>query len=214
MLIITSYISLFSILAPTIVGILFYKKFTKELKVLVFFVLFSFLIEGVAYYLRINRINNMFILHLHSWIEFFFIAAIYYKLTSNQNWKTTIILFTLLFSGLSLLNLLYLEDLSTFNSNQRYMEGILVIALFIVYLFQLMSRPKQEYLENHPFFILTVGFLIYFLGTLFLFLFSKEILSQSENSYWALHGILNIFLNIIYTVVLWKGRILLTITSY
>lgn len=40
----------------------------------------------------------------------------------------------------------------------------------------------------------------------FLFLVSKELMEAEVDKYWALHGILNIWLNLSYAVVLWQGR--------
>ncbi len=203
-----------SIIAPTMVGAFLFRRLITELKTLFAFICITFVLEVIIRVFYELELNNMPFFHLYSFIEFGFITAIYYLLSQDPKWKKGILGIASVFILLSVYNLIYLEGITEFNSNQRYVEGVTLLVFFFGYFFQLMSRPRKEFLESHPFFILTLGLLAYFTGTLLLFLFSKELLSRSDNSYWALHGILNILLNLTYTIVLWKGRILKTFTSY
>ena len=198
-------ISFYSVLAPTLVGVFLFKSLPRILKhlcILIFsLTAFEFLSLTANKYLG----TNLFLFHLFTYIEFGVIATIYYSLSKEILWKRIVLTFTILFVLFSIINLTYFETFIQFNSNQRYVEGIMVLIFCIGYYTKLLREAENIYLEKHPYFWLTSGYLIYFAGTLFLFLFSRELMENSDSSYWSLHGMLNIFLNLIYVITLWLG---------
>jgi hypothetical protein len=196
-----------SILVPALVGAIFYSKLIRSVRVLSILVGLTLLIEVAARVLFEYGINNMFIFHLYSFIEFGFIALIYYQVSTNPHWRKLILTLSVLFGTFSIVNILFLEKITEFNSIQRHVELIGLAIILVIYCYKLIHEDRNVNFFQNPFFILTGGFLIYFGGTMYLFVFSKELLNGDKTSYWIIHGIFNIFLNITYTVVLWKGRI-------
>lgn len=195
-------ISMYSIIAPVVIGAIFYFKFPGALKVLCWLLFCTIIMEVLGLWLFELKINNLFIFHLYSYIEFGLITLIYYQLSTNQVWKRfmaiTFVLF-LLYSGIVLV---FYQGLDSFNSLQRNAEGLILMVYFFAFIkkYSLFESRKRKLFK--PFFWLTYGYFIYFAGTLFLFVFANEILSDKMNDYWIIHGIFNIFLNIIYAVVL------------
>lgn len=207
-------VSMCSILLPVAVGAFIVSRMPSPLKLLFGYLVVSLAFEAVSFYYYSHSLNNMFLFHLHTWVEFGFIVAMLCTLFTQNVFKLIALLGVLSFVGFSVYNLLYLEPMHGFNSNQRIAEVLVLGVLFLLYLFELANRPRYEFIENHPFFILAIGYLIYLVGTLCLFVFSKQILAQAENWYWAIHGVLNILLNATFALVLWKGQVLRKHSSY
>lgn len=150
-------------------------------------------------------INNLFLYHIHSMVEFVCICGIYLKIISKR-WRKYILLLGIVFIGSSLVNFITTEAFDVFNSNQRYIQAILLMPVFYRAFKEHSESTKYVFLETHPYFILTAGFLVYFIGTVILFLFMKELSQAAAVKFWAIHCIFNILLNIIFTFALWRGR--------
>lgn len=196
---------MFSIVAPVLAGAMLYKRLPGVLKTMFWLVFTTFVLEACTYTLYYIGWNNQPFFHLYTYAEFTFITLLYIRLIDSPLLKRVFYYLLAVFVVFSLCVLFIWEDQWGFNSLQRYAEGLLVFIFISAYFVQLMKRAELIYLERHPYFVLSVGYLMYFAGTLFLFLASRELMKYAPSGYWALHGIFNIWLNLIYTLVLWKG---------
>ncbi|MFT5777351.1 MAG: hypothetical protein ACI837_000283 [Crocinitomicaceae bacterium] len=197
-------ISALSILLPALVaGITFYWQ-TKTLRKLSVFVFATLILEISAAILSSYHTNNMWIFHLYTLLEVVFIAWIYNDLSNNRNTKIVNVLLVV-FIMFSAVNIICIESLKEFNSYQRFIGGVTIIIYALIYFVQLFKEAKIERLERHAYFWLNSAFLIYFAGTLFLFILTENILADDSHNYWNLHAILNISLNLGYTATLWMG---------
>lgn len=148
------------------------------------------------------NINNMQLFHAYSFIEFTFLSLIFFRLANSIVWRKVIISIFIAFQLYSVLNLIFLENTSEFNSIQRNVEGPILIIYCIVFIrfyAQLEERKRKFY---KPMFRLAYGLAVYFSGTLILFTFANEILADRTNDYWTIHSLFNIFLNATYALVL------------
>ena len=143
--------------------------------------------------------------HLQTSLEFVFLAIVYYRLFRTKYFQRMVLVVSAIFTVVSITNLLVYEGFNEFNSVQRYTEVVLMILIGLVYLVELASRFKSHEIKKNPFFWFTVGYVIYFCGTILLFVNQKHFLKAGEYHYWIVHGIFNIFLNSMLTFVLWKG---------
>lgn len=200
-------ISAYSIIAPAILGAIFYSKLTKASRILAIFVFVTCILEVTIKIMANFGMNNMVFFHIYSFLEVGFITLIYYELSQNKVWRKLIFIVLFVFEGFSLLNLLFWEKLTNFNSLQRNIEMILLMLLFMLYCYKLIYENRTKSFLKNPYFILTGGLMIYFTGTIYLFSYGNVLQESDQNHYWIIHGLCNIFLNIIYTIVLWKTRI-------
>lgn len=200
------YLSMLSILLPAIMAVAVFKRLPISLKILSFFIFVTCLMEGLVYLTYQLGINNMPIFHVYTYLEFISISLIYfYIFRSSRVMKWLILLFVMSFIVLSSINIFLGEQATVFNSFQRFVEYGFLMVYFVVFLSKIVASREAPFLELHPYFVLTVGFLIYFTGTLLLFLNVNQLKEWGIVDYWMIHGILNIFLNIIYFAVLWNG---------
>lgn len=198
-------ISTLSILAPILVGAIFFTKLQRASRTLLLYTLATLIMDCYMWFLSNRSTNTMFLFHIHSYIEFGFIALIYFRITKDIRHVNTIKIVASLFAVASVINVFFFEPITEFNSNQRYFESALVLIVILPYLFQL--RAQESNVLRTPFGLMSVALIIYFVGTLAVFILSKELFSSSAKNYlWIIHALLNIGLNLCYAVVLFKSR--------
>lgn len=199
-------ISTFSIIVPAVAGALLFKKVPRTLKILCLYIFAALLTEAFIFILSYNGANNLFLFHLFTYLEYTSVALIFYSLAYSKLWKWIIVIVSLGFILYSVINVIFYESIFEFNSNQRYVQAIIIIVFCVGYFVELLRNVQHMYLERHPYFVFASSYLIYISGTIFLFLFSKDFMGNAVNKYWAFHGVLNIWLNLSYVAVLWLGR--------
>ncbi len=197
-------LSMFSILPPSILGVVWFRKLPTTLKILVLFILAALLLEVIAYVLFLNARNNMFVFHIHTYLEFSCFALIYYRLTTHQFIKLFIQITSFLFIVFSVFYTFQLEFIQL-NPTQRLIEAIILVVFFFLYFAETISNNKIPFVEWNPFFLLTIGLLIYFVGTTLIFISLDEMNEFGNVSLWAIHSLLNVMLNIFYTIVIWRS---------
>ncbi len=199
-------ISSFIVILPLLLSIYKNKLLNvaqKRLFVLLVVILITELISNILWYLRIN---NLPVFHFYTIVEFLLILNIYRNELTRLFSKTFFILLSLGYIMFAITNMLFLQDLGTFNSNTTTVMGLVVIFLALSYFYALLKEMKYSSLENNPMFWLNSGFLIYFSSSLILFYINNNMFKEStEASYlvWGLHAIINIVLIIFYTITIW-----------
>lgn len=201
-------ISAISIIAPALVGAIFYSRLVDFAQKLFWFVIFIVIIELSAGILSVLKLNNMFIFHIYTFGEVLFICLIYRSLMRSAVHRRMILHGFVIFQTISIINLLFFDEITHFNSSQRYVEMLIIYTILSTFAIQATKEKFREPLSKDPAFILTIGFMVYFLGTLGLFILADKMFTSGNDSYWILHGIFNISLNTVYTVVLLRARIL------
>lgn len=199
-------LSALSILAPLIIGLIHFRKLSGIMKILYVLVVVTFVMEAAASIIRLQGIHNLFVFHSYVYVEFSAITIIYFRLFDTFRWKLITVILYVFFIVFSILNIGYIEGIEVFNSNQRYVEGLMVILLCVTYFVQLMRRAEHRYLQSLPSFWLNSGFLIYFSGTLFLFMLGRELIEKDIGIFWEIHAVLNIGLNTVFVIALLKAR--------
>lgn len=100
--------------------------------------------------------------------------------------------------------LLYLREIGTneisFDSLAASVEAILVVVYSIFYLFDQMNKPQVFFIYQEPNFWFVVGIIIYFSGTLFLFIQASALEREQREDYWIISYFLNITKNILFAV--------------
>jgi hypothetical protein len=196
--------SAYSIVLPAIAGLITYQKQIKPLKKLSGFIFIALLLDLSGTVFANYGLNNMWMFHCYTSLETVFLSLIFIDLLTE--WKRAMT--RILLGGFclfSLMNVIQLESMHEFNSNQRLIGGITIIVYVMTYFFQIFQEAKIKRLEKNPFFILSSSLLIYFTGTFFLFIFGKDAPTTVTLRLWDVHSILNILLNIGYTLTLWMG---------
>ena len=180
-----------STLIPIVAGFMGYRKLSKPLKALLLYLCLALLINIGGITLAHYRKNNLPLLHFYTMVELVAVMW-YYKLAFNTKLTdriTTILM--LAFPVLCVVNFSFFQSIYTFNTYTRPLEGIIIIAFSGLYLARQGNVDKKEHLNNSGRWVAS-GFLIYFVSSLFQFIFSNVVShiasKQVKNIIWDIHA--------------------------
>ncbi len=206
-------ISTYSILLPS--GMVFWglRKFDQSIDLIRILVLSTLILDSInVYYVSDYCIvdgqkNNMFLFHIFTFFEAI-LLILYFRNFFHLNWIRKILLaLSGAFSALVFLNIFLWESLDQYPSITRSLECILIIILSIIFFVYLFQKSLVTNLILYPHFWLVSGLLLFFAGTFFMNIVGSLVINQNDLSFnvYHIHSILNIFLNIIYTIALWMS---------
>ena len=203
--------SQYSSLLPLLLGIVFFKQISSTLRQLSVLFFCTVVLEILAVWFIKNTTdeNNLFLFHLHTLIETSILVLVYVKIFNTSFKKNLAKTLYILFLIFSILSIIYWEPLDVFPSYQRYTEGIIIILFCLLYFNQIFQELTIQRLERFAYFWLNSALLIYFSGTLFLFISYETIRTNTTENvqyYIIVHSSLNILLNLAYSATIWFGR--------
>jgi hypothetical protein len=183
----------FTCIVPIYIGIRYFRCLTNDLKAMTLYMVSCLLCEIPNNYLLYHNINNLFILHIFTVIEFVFLAYVYsFHIKSVIN-KRLLFGGTIAFVVLAVLNTIYVQPLSVFNSYARCAEILIILFLALCYVHKLIVNNEQRQLRTFPMFWINTAVVIYFTAGFFLYLVSNNTIGLSPNmnrAIWMVHGAL------------------------
>ncbi|WP_109436403.1 hypothetical protein [Aquimarina sp. AU119] len=192
--------------APLIVSIFKFISFNFLQKRLLLLILVTVLVEVISRILWYKQVNNLPVYHFYTVIEFLLIINVYRFELSKVFSKLFFIIISIGFVIFAIINTLFFQNLTTFNSNVTTLLGLIVIFFALSYFYALLKEVKYRTLESNPMFWINSGFLIYFSSNLILFYMNNTLfkgVTEASLILWGLHAIVNIVLTIFYTIALW-----------
>ena len=199
------YIAIGSSFIPAALGILNFQKQQKALKILSAFVVLCAVTEIVNLIIVVKfEISNLPLHHFYTVVEFS-VALIISSIILYPSKNARIIYCMIIVSVLSILlvDLAFFESLDMLNSIPRVIEGLTMIAISVLFFYKVFVATELVDILKYPYFWLFTGWLVYFSGTFFLFVYSYK--TGMTITYPAIHSVLYIILNLVYTYVLWLG---------
>ncbi len=196
-----------SVILPAILAVWRWRSGDREQKLLGILIGISILVECLA--LLVGgawlQLNNLFLLHIFTVVEFCFLVYLFGPKIKNLISGQTLWYLMVAFTVFALGNSIFIDGISRFNAFARAIEGVLIIAIVLFYFYTLLKSLEIRHLDRSPLFWIGAGLLIYFSGSLFVFIYSNKILSSSSSSLviWVIHALLNILLLIFYSIALW-----------
>lgn len=199
-----------TIILPLIIAFINRHYLARELKILSIYTLTIFIrnIIGLFYnylYLKYKiYVYTVFYYNLHNIIGFYIIAYLYILLLKDVFYKRLIYGFSALFSIFSVLDILngtlYLYT-PEFNKYSYLISGILIAILSFIHLYKILQQLQTENILTFSYFWLSASFLLYFSCTFYIYLFSKNILSDKKVNPMLLWQIDTIF-SVIFAIML------------
>jgi hypothetical protein len=202
---------------PILIGIIRLQRLTLPQKLIWYLMIYTLVTELLSmwyidfYDAPIETKNNLPIFHSYSYLEYGVVAFIFYKKAKILTWRKTILALSIFYYAFSIINVLNWESIWEFNSNQRFVEAILIFIVLVGFFVQLLRNVEDVYFERNPYFWLSTGYFIYFAGTLFVFLFEKKFteyaIAMPKEEYidyhGYIHGVIFILLILHYSMFLW-----------
>lgn len=199
-------LSAYSAGLPLLVGLLGWKRLHRLQRLILWLVIWSIIIEILAFWTgRYLHLPNLFLVHIFTFGQFVLLWYIFKQRLLNPLREIHFTVTLIAFIIAALLSATYIDGLMNFNSHARSFEAILVIFFCLTYFYQRLQLLDMEDLESDPLFWLSTGSLVYFSGSLIMFIVSNYVATDQGMSLtmWAVHAILNTFNNVFLIIALW-----------
>ncbi len=192
-------------LIPLIIGSFKYKYLSKSQTWLFYLLIATAVTEVISNFLWYQSINNFPVFHVFTIFQFIFIIGIYKIELRSVFSKNLFNIALIIFVAFAIINSIWLQSIYAFNSNTITIVSYVTLFFSLAYFYKLLKEVKYEALEKTPMFWLNIGFLIYFSSNLLLFFLNDYLPKGSPSMYlvWSAHAVVNIILNIFYTIALW-----------
>jgi hypothetical protein len=178
------------------VSFLYYKRRSRLIKLLGWLMVFSFLANGLAFFLP-GSVRNI-PASVYDFVLVLMLGLLYNNQTNSQH-KKYFAFSTIVFFVAGTLNLLLLQQLSISSYNKLF-SSFIFITYAIVYFYKLMKDLPEKQVHHLPMFWFNSAFLIYHAGTLFLFAFTSYLINVLKNDliyYMMFHNALSILHHLI-----------------
>lgn len=184
---------------PFVVGLIKYNRLDKNLRIIFYLVATGFIFNLLMIYFGIVYRDNVWLGHIYTIFEFFFIIYFFYKLFERDLFKKIILILMFVFVIISALNKVYLESFDKIDNYTLTISAILLLIASSMFLVDYLSKNLIVNIRDYKF-LITVGFMVYFGGNLFIFALSNEV-----SNIWIAHNLIHLFLTILFTLVfLWQ----------
>ena len=156
------------------------------------------------------KINSDYWFVCYKYLAFFSLHYFFYTLLKGR-YKFAFILFGLLFLIQSIVALYQWENLNhlDINAYSNAFETIIVLFFSIVWFRSAFISLEIDSLTKTPNFYFVSGLILYYSGTVFLFLLASFIFKVDRSNFkpfWMLNIFLNLVLRTLLIVGVWKGR--------
>lgn len=187
-------ISMFELI-PFFIGLFKFKKMDSTLKIIFYLVSIGTAMNMFLIYFGITWRSNNWVMHIYTVVEFLFIIYFYYRLFSQKVFRKIILILFGISTIIVILNKIYLEPLNKIDNYTLTIESIILLIITSMFLVDFLINNLIINLRDYRI-LLTVGYMIYFGGNLFIFALSNEV-----NGIWLVHNLIYILLMTNYSVV-------------
>ena len=200
------HVAVVCLLINVAICLLYFKSLDVPFRRLCYFLFFNLVIEIVARSLAYAGINNLPLLHLYTLGEFILLSYFYQSLIKNSNvFKNYFWQFVASICVLILLNSAFFQSIYTFNSIAKTLVQVIIISYAVFYFYKLTENHAFQFAKGKSLRLINSAFLIYYSGTLFIFMCSQIYINDSDTYklFWAFNAILNLIFQLLIFWGIW-----------
>lgn len=187
------------LIIPFIIGLIKFERLNSHLRIIFYLISFGLFTNILMIFFGIVYKNNIWLGHIYTIVEFFLISFFFLNLFDKPIFKRIISILISIFVVIVFINKIYLEQIQKIDNYSLTISAILLLVISSMYLVEYISKNMLIDVKSYQF-LLTIGFMIYFGGDLFIFALSNEI-----KGIWIVHNLISTLLTLIYTLVfLWQ----------
>lgn len=199
-----AHASSLSALLPFLLSFLPGKRSAHHLQYIRWLVLASLLADGLAFSVLHHGVNTWFIVNIFFITQFIFLYFTFRSSVKNSYLEVAFWIFL----SFACVNYFFIESPTKFNFFTAYSGAILLIVVALFYLQNLVRNSANESILKLPLLWISYGVLLYYAGTLFVFLFNNYLVKyfpENHQYIWILHNLLNLTKNAFFSFALWKS---------
>lgn len=211
----TSYIYIYvgiivplTIIIPVLIAIFKYRHLSSELKIAAWYLFLGGFSNFITSLLAFNNITNIPVFHFYTALELTLLCIFYKMILGGSVISRYIHPLIVVFLLLCVVNVLFFQNLFTFNSYTKTLEAIIIVFLALAYFKKNLDETAVSTSPQNPVVYINSGVLIYFSGSLIIFVI--ENLSISNITFWkvvwTLHASLLMIMYQLFAVALWKFK--------
>ncbi len=195
-----SKLSLFSVILPIILFVLFFKR-NKEggLWVIFLYCMCSFFADGAYRYFEHQPDYFFYIYSSFTIIEYTLFSLFIYLTFKEKVFKYILIICSLFFYGIAILNIIH-KNQESFDSISASLESIMIIVYGIFFLYEQVKDPSIFYVYYSKKFWIIMAFLLYLSSTLFLFIYAATFTRPDQSTYWVINSVFDIIKNLLFAI--------------
>ena len=190
-------LSIYSGVLPIIFFFLFLPRNKKEgLWVIFLYVTISFLTDFRSEVFHVSKRLSFLFVSLFTVLEYLFFTVFIYTNFKNKIFKQTRIVISLFFYVFCIISYFTAKG-HFFDSLPASIESICIIIYCILYFYEELTNPDVSFIYSSKKFWIVASFLIYFSGTLFLFIYTSNLSREEQIFYWSINLVFNTLKNLI-----------------
>ncbi|MCB2377676.1 hypothetical protein LGH70_08795 [Hymenobacter sp. BT635] len=197
-------------------GLAFWKwpRLPKTLRLMTGYLVFTELI------LVVSSLINLYwptwsnaLWHLFTLVQTLLFFRVYYLTLSSKHIRVFIKVLAVGFTLFALADSLYWEGLHQVNSYTHVLQSALLIGLALLYFEQLLNELHVTHLEQDPLFLVSTAVVLYFSGTVLLYVFVNKLSAPADYAshqvIYTLNAMVNLIQYVLFALAFWyAGRAL------
>lgn len=149
-----------------------YRYLDNALKIIFVYLLIAGITNVIGAVFAAHGINNLFLLHFYTAVEFSFISFYFSFLFKKPSIKRFVRFTIIVYVLYCLLNALFLQHIKQFNTYTRSIQAIILVSYGLYYLYLGIGNLVDSNKKNAHYWI-TIGLIVYFTSSLIQFSFSN-----------------------------------------
>lgn len=204
------YVAVTTLVLSIVIYLLQFRKIPNGIKLIGFFLGLNLVTEIISKVLFHFRINNLYLLHIYTLFEFLALSLFYrYLFNKKGKMQSSYWPFVLVVSILIILNSIFLEPFTGFNSNAKTLVQIIIIGYAIYYFFINFGITDFSKPENQSELWINFAAMLYYSGSLFIVMFMKMLIendsdTKAHNGFWLFNALLYVIFQLLILVSIWK----------
>lgn len=199
-------ISAYSAGIPIILSFFYFKRYNRTIRFLFYYLYISAIFDLISILLAEYKLNNILFAHLDTLSQIVFLGVFYYYSLKIQLIRKSVILITICLALFTIINGIFIQGFDHFNSYSRTAGNIFLIFPPLFYFYEVFIQDKIVRIEKEPMFWISVGTLIYYTGTLFVFILYMNhnfgVSEEISNQIWVVNSVLNILQNMLFGIAI------------
>ena len=179
-----------------LVGLYRFSLASTSIKIVVILLIITVISEGITRYMSKLGMNRNPIYHFYSIISFFVTAMYFVRIFKLKKEAGYIALLTIILPVIGLINCMFLQPITVFNSNILILKSLTIIALSLYSLFRILLDDSIHDVYTYCHFWLSGLFLLLYSGSFF-FWATFNVLKQS-NYLWRIQYVQAVYNALIY----------------
>ncbi|UOQ55327.1 hypothetical protein [Hymenobacter cellulosivorans] len=145
--------------------------------------------------------------HLFTLVQTLLFLRIYYLTLTSPALRRLLPAVVVAFTAFALLDSLYLEGLHQMNSYTHVLQSALLIGLALLYFEQLLNELRVIRLEQDPLFLVSTAVVLYFSGTVLLYVFVNKLSAPADYAshqvIYTLNSMVNLIQYVLFALAFW-----------